>query len=68
MRVELSLVREEISERASGIPSKIIAIVVGIVLLPMAMGLFWLRSACSYCGLEFPSDLAVLIVAAVAIG
>jgi hypothetical protein len=39
MRVELSLVRAEISERASGIPSSLVAVVVGIVLLPVALGL-----------------------------
>jgi hypothetical protein len=39
MRVELSLVRAEISERTSGIPSSLTAVVVGIVLLPVALGL-----------------------------
>ena len=38
MRVEFSLVRAEISERASGIPSSLTAVVAGIVLLPVALG------------------------------
>jgi hypothetical protein len=55
MRVELSLLRAEISERASGIPSSLTAVVVGIVLLPSPSGLSWLRPACSFCVSEFPS-------------
>ena len=36
--MRVSLVRAEISERAGGIPSSLTAVVVGIVLLPVALG------------------------------
>jgi hypothetical protein len=67
MRVELSLVRVEISERARGVPSSLAALVVGIVILPVALGLILV--AASLCLLRFgiPLDLAFLIVAVVSI-
>ena len=49
MRVELSLFRAEIGERTSGIPSSLMAVVVGGVLLCVASGWFWLRPAYSFC-------------------
>ena len=36
--MRVSLVRAEISERAGGIPSSLTAVVVGIVVLPVALG------------------------------
>jgi Putative Actinobacterial Holin-X, holin superfamily III len=67
VRVELSLARAEVSERASGIPSSLTALVVGVVILPVALGL--LLAAASLFLLRFgvPLDLAFLIVAVVAI-
>ena len=39
VRIELSLFRAEIGERTRGIPSSLMAVVVGVVLLPVALGL-----------------------------
>jgi hypothetical protein len=43
VRVELSLFRAEIGERTSGIPSSLMAAVVGGVLLCVSSRWFWLR-------------------------
>jgi hypothetical protein len=67
MRVELSLVRAEISERASGIPSNLTAVVVGVVLLPVAVGLILVAVSLFLLRFGIPLDLAFLIVAVVAI-
>lgn len=68
MRVELSLVRAEISERTSGIPSRLTAVVVGVVLLTVALGPIFLVAVSVFL-LRFgiPLDLAFLIIAVVAI-
>jgi hypothetical protein len=67
MRVELSLVRAEISERTSGIPFSLTAVVVGIVLLPVALGLILVAASLFLLGFGVPLDLAFLIVAVVTI-
>jgi hypothetical protein len=66
-RVELSLVRTEISERASGIPSSIAALAVGVVLLPVALGLILVAASLFLGRFGVPLDFAFLIVAVVAI-
>jgi Putative Actinobacterial Holin-X, holin superfamily III len=67
MRVELSLVRAEISERTSGLPSRLTAVVVGVVLLPLAIGLILVAVSLFLLRFGIPLDLAFLIVAVVAI-
>ncbi len=67
MRVELSLVGTEISERAAGIPSSLAALVVGVVLLPVALGLILVAAALFLERFGLPLDLGFLIVAVVAI-
>ena len=67
MRAELSLVRAEIGERASGNPSSVTALVVGIVLLPVALGLILVAASLFLLRFGIPLDLAFLIVAVVAI-
>ncbi len=66
-RVELSLVRVEISERASGIPSSRAAVLIGIVLLPVALGVILVAVSLFLLRFGLPLDLAFLIVALVAI-
>src|ERR1700738_1411625 len=65
MRVEFSLVRAEISERASGMPSSLTAVVVGIVLLPIAFGLILVAVSLFLLRFGVSLDLAFLIVAVV---
>src|SRR6202046_4499958 len=67
VRVELSLFRAEIGERTSGIPTSLMAVVVGGAVLCVSLGLVLV--AASLCLLRFglPLDLAFLIVAVVAI-
>ena len=67
VRIELSLVGAEISERASGIPSSLTAVVVGIVLLPVALGLVLVAASLFLLRFGIPLDLAFLIVAVVAV-
>ena len=66
-RVELSLVRAEISERASGISSSLGAVIVGVVLLPIALGLILVAVSLFLLRVGLPLDVAFLIVAVVAI-
>jgi hypothetical protein len=66
-RLELSLVRTEISERASGIPSGLAALAVGVVLLPLALGLILVAASLALKRFGVPLDLALLIVALVTI-
>ena len=68
MRVELSLVRVEISERTRGVPSSLAAVVVGIVILPVALGLILVAASLFLLRFGIPLDLAFLIVAVVTIG
>lgn len=67
MRVELSLVRAEITERTSGIPSSLMAVVIGVVLLCVALGLVLVAASLFLWRFGLPLDLAFLIVAAVAV-
>ena len=67
VRVELSLFRAEIGERTSGIPSTLMAFVVGGVLLCVALGLVLVAASLFLLRFGLPLDLAFLIVAAVAI-
>jgi uncharacterized protein YjbJ (UPF0337 family) len=67
LRVELSLFRAEIGERTSGIPSSVMAVVVGGVLLCVALGLVLVAASLFLLRFGLPLDLAFLIVAAVAI-
>jgi hypothetical protein len=67
MRVELSLFRAEIGECTSGIPSSLMAVVVGGVLLCVALGLVLVAASLFLLRFGLPLDLAFLIVAAVAI-
>jgi Putative Actinobacterial Holin-X, holin superfamily III len=66
-RAELSLLRSEIGERAKGIPSSLAALVVGVVLLPVALGLILVAASLFLMRFGVPLDLAFLIVAVVAI-
>ena len=66
-RVELSLVRAEISESTRAIPSSLMAVVVGIVLLCLALGLVSVAASLFLQRFGLPLDLAFLIVAAVVI-
>jgi hypothetical protein len=66
-RVELSLLRTEIGERTSGIPSRLLAVVVGGVLLCVSIGLVLFAASLSLLRFGLPLDLAFLIVAIVAI-
>ncbi len=66
-RVELSLVRAEISESTRAIPSSLMAVVVGIVLLCLALGLASVAASLFLQRFGLPLDLAFLIVAAVVI-
>lgn len=67
VRVELSLFRAEIGERASGIPASLMAVVVGGVLLCVSLGLVLVAVSLSLRRFGLPLDLAFLIVAVVAI-
>ena len=67
LRVELSLFRAEIGERTSGIPSSLMAVIVGGVLLCVALGLVLVAVSLFLLRFGLPADLAFLIVAAVAI-
>jgi hypothetical protein len=68
MRVELSLVRAEMGERASGIPSSLAAVVAGIVFLPVALGLVLVAASLFLVRFGIPLDLAFLIFAVGAFG
>ena len=48
-RVEVSLFRAEIGERTSGIPSSLMAVVVGGVPLCVSLAWFWLRPVSLCC-------------------
>jgi Putative Actinobacterial Holin-X, holin superfamily III len=67
-RVELSLARAEVGERAGGIPSSLVAVIAGAVLLLVSLGL--LSGALCVFLLRFgvALDLSFLIVGIVAIG
>ncbi len=67
VRIELSLAGAEISERASGIPSSLTAVAVGIALLPVALGLVLVAASLFLVRFGTPLDLAFLIVAVVAV-
>jgi hypothetical protein len=67
IRVELSLARAEVSERSSGIPSSLMAVVIGLVLLPGALGLILVAAGLFLLRFGIPLDLAFLIVAVVAL-
>src|ERR1700721_4289771 len=67
VRVELSLFRAEIGERTNGIPSSLMAVVVGGVLLCVALGSVLVAASLSLLRFGLPLDLAFLIVAVVAI-
>ena len=54
-RVELSLLRAEISERASGIPSACGCNSLGSLFFPWRSVLFWSRVVCSFCVSDFLS-------------
>jgi hypothetical protein len=66
-RVELSLFRAEIGERTSGIPSSLMAVVVGGVLLCISVGLVLVAAGLALLRFGLPLDLAFLIVAVIAI-
>jgi Putative Actinobacterial Holin-X, holin superfamily III len=66
-RVELSLFRAEIGERTGGIPSSLMAVLVGGVLLCVALGLVLVAASLSLLRFGLPLDLAFLLVAVVAI-
>jgi hypothetical protein len=65
-RVELSLFRAEIGERTSGIPSSLMAVVAGGVLLCLSLGLVLVAASLALLRFGLPLDLAFLIVAVVA--
>lgn len=67
LRIELALVGAEISERTSGIPSRLTAVVIGIVLLPVALGLILVAISLFLLRFGIPLDLAFTIVAVVVI-
>jgi Putative Actinobacterial Holin-X, holin superfamily III len=67
VRVELSLFRAEMGERTSGIPSSLMAVVVGGVLFCVSLGLVLVAASLSLLRFGLPLDLAFLIVAVVAI-
>jgi hypothetical protein len=67
LRVELSLVRTEIDELSAGIPSSLAVLIVGVVLLPVALGLILVAAALFLARFGLPTDAAFLIVALVAI-
>ena len=64
-RVELSLAQVEVGERARGIPSSLITVVVGIVLLGGGLGFLLVAAALFLGRYGVPRDLAFLIIAAV---
>jgi hypothetical protein len=66
-RVELLLVRAEISERASGIPSSLTAVIIGIVLLPIGLSLILVAASLFLLRFGVPLHLAFLVVAVVSI-
>src|ERR1700760_1751900 len=67
VRVEASLFRAEIGERTSGIPSSLMAIVVGGALLCVSVGIVLVAASLALLRFGLPMDLAFLIVAVVAI-
>jgi hypothetical protein len=67
VRVEISLFRAEIGERTSGIPSSLLAVVVGGVLLCVSLALILVAASLALLRFGLPMDLAFLIVAVVAI-
>jgi hypothetical protein len=67
VRVEISLFRAEIGERTSGIPSSLLAVVVGGVLLCVSLALVLVAASLALLRFGLPMDLAFLIVAVVAI-
>jgi Putative Actinobacterial Holin-X, holin superfamily III len=67
VRVEVSLFRAEIGERTSGIPTSLMAVVVGGVLLCVSVGLVLVAASLALMRFGLPMDLAFLIVAVVAI-
>ena len=66
-RVELALVRAEISESTRAIPSSLMAVVVGGVLLCVSLSLVLVAASLALLRFGVPMDLAFLIVAAVVI-
>jgi Putative Actinobacterial Holin-X, holin superfamily III len=66
-RVELSLFRAEIGERTRGIPSSLVAVIVGAILLCVSLGLVLVAASLALLRFGLPLDLAFLIVAVVAI-
>lgn len=67
VRVELSLFRTEIGERTSKIPSSLMAVVVGGVLLCVSLALVLVAASLALMRFGLPLDLAFLIIAVVAI-
>jgi hypothetical protein len=62
-RVELALVRAEISERGGLVASSLVFFVVGLVLLPVGLGLIFVAIALALARWGVPLDLAFLILA-----
>jgi Putative Actinobacterial Holin-X, holin superfamily III len=62
-RVELSLVRKELSERSGLVVSSLIALAAGLILLPVGLGLIIVACALLLTRLGVPLDLAFLILA-----
>jgi hypothetical protein len=67
VRVELSLFRAEMSERASELPYSLTAVGIGFVLLPVGIGLILVAASLFLVRYGLPLDLAFLIVAVIAI-
>ena len=66
VRVELSLFRTEIGERTSGIPSSLMAVAAGGVLLCTSLVLILVAASLALTRFGLPLDLSFLIVAVVA--
>jgi hypothetical protein len=66
-RVEFSLVRAELSERGGLVASSLVALVAGLILLPVGLGLIIVACALLLTRLGVPLDIAFLILAVVVI-
>ena len=62
-RVELALVRAEVRERGGRVASSLVALVAGLILLPVGLGLIIVACALLLTRLGVPLDLAFLILA-----
>jgi len=63
LRIELSLVRAELSERGRLVATSLTALAVGLVLLLAGLGLFLVALSLSLMRFGVPLDLAFLIIA-----